>query len=144
MRPEFLLPTRRQRLRSIAGVVLAMIVAAVFSNWLGDYLASAEAQGVCAQVAATRNIVSSLALILFAFLWFLAWQAARIFWHGQFPPPRARVIRATRIRRGAQATIIGTVHVLLALAIALLLVYPAGDLIALFMHPVEGVRCVAG
>jgi hypothetical protein len=140
MPPEIQLPPPGSRLRVLAGGVLVVIVVAAVSLWLRDTLTSAQAQGPCEQAAVARDIVLGLCATLFVALWWLASGAARIFWHGRFPPPRARVLRPTRVRRGAAAMLIGAVHVLFALAIALVLVLYGGDVLSVLLQPLAGCR----
>lgn len=136
--PDLLLPTRSGRARIIGFVVAAVVFAAFFGEWIDDHANAVKALPFCEKaVDAWQMALGAAVVAILAALGF-AWRAARILLHDQAPPPRAVVFWPTRIRRGAVATLIASIHVLFATALVLLVVLVIGDFIYILWPPAPG------
>ncbi|MGH8029787.1 MAG: hypothetical protein ACREO3_07630 [Arenimonas sp.] len=136
--PEYLLPTRTGRMRILAVVVLIVVAAALLGECAGDHARAVKVLAYCQKAVETwRMLLGVAALVLVAVFWF-AWRAARIFLHDQDPPPRTIVFWPRRMRRGATATLIGSLHVLFAMALVLVVVLGPGDLLYALWPPAPG------
>jgi hypothetical protein len=138
MEREFVLPTRRDRIAFAILAALGVFATLGLGGWLKAHAAAMRAQPFCEQAISTRHLLLGVGVVMLACMIGCTWKAVRIFRHDQFPPPGARVLRPTRIRRGAMATVIGTLHLLVATGLAVIGVLYLGDAIFQLWPPVPG------
>jgi hypothetical protein len=116
-------PALRRELALVV-ILLALIAAAYFGYLLAEIerVRGLETPDPASLLEQLRWMSVGLVGVVSALLIYLVTVALRVFSSGQFPPPGARVLNDTPIRRGSRARVIalsGVVLGLLALAAAL-------------------------
>jgi len=141
---EILPADPRLRRELLLVVVLLALVGAVYFGYLMaeiERVGAAEAPDPGGLLQQLYWMGTGLVAVVTAFLIYLIVVAVRVFSSGQFPPPGARVLNDTPIRRGMRARAIamfGVVLGLLALAAAFYVYYFIGGFVGADLPSLPG------
>ena len=141
---EILPADPRLRRELLLAVVLLALLGAVYFGYLMaeiERVGAAEAPDPTGLLQQLYWMGTGLVAVVTAFLIYLIVVAVRVFSSGQFPPPGARVLNDTPIRRGLRAwamAVLGVVLGLLALAAALYVYYFIGGFVGADLPSLPG------